>query len=463
MEESPFISLSMDAQNFFKRADFTISSLSLIMGSPPSVSQWDSCVSKLDPLISKRASELIFNESKVRYQKFYSCLQTHIDNKLFLLVLAESLFWLSAYCESLELLMKLDTLLDGDDELLKHIIRNISQIIENARVEDEKTYNLKGTVSTSMYSSPLPIPSVQPDEGKIAPIREAWNDLQSKEKEAIDQFSRYACVTSNLLEDVFQIEGQSWARLVRRGFYVNSIEGISKNSKMKMGSKIIQILKNTQESLQSISKCLNDTNTFTPEFIKSLHRTILKDDNFDETQLVETYNVIRLISIGNFRKGVCFTNHGESENEEEYCHITMFCHHTRIEQEILSYCKKARKILKSGLDPFVQAAWLQWAFLRIHPFEDGNGRVGRIISSIPLSKARLPPVVVPTTCKLDRYFEALRVADEMKEGYLKDLVEFLYETTSAGIEEIKNLPTPPPLGKSRVPRPPPGSTHFLSS
>lgn len=58
----------------------------------------------------------------------------------------------------------------------------------------------------------------------------------------------------------------------------------------------------------------------------------------------------------------------------------------------------------------VQAAWLQWAFLCIHPFGDGNGRVARIISSVPLVKEGLPPIVVVKS-KKDEYFRCLDIAD----------------------------------------------------
>lgn len=59
-------------------------------------------------------------------------------------------------------------------------------------------------------------------------------------------------------------------------------------------------------------------------------------------------------------------------------------------------------------DPFRVCAWLQYAYLMIHPFGDGNGRVARIISSIPLLRVGLPPVIVSVE-SAEAYFEALRV------------------------------------------------------
>ena len=96
------------------------------------------------------------------------------------------------------------------------------------------------------------------------------------EAEAVDQFYRYACITSNLLEDVFQVEGQSCIHLVRRGFHINSIEGSSVNSKLKKKHSIIQILKNTKESLQCISTCLGDPSKFTPDLFKESIGQFLK-------------------------------------------------------------------------------------------------------------------------------------------------------------------------------------------
>lgn len=38
---------------------------------------------------------------------------------------------------------------------------------------------------------------------------------------------------------------------------------------------------------------------------------------------------------------------------------------------------------------------LHIAFVRIHPFFDGNGRLARLVANIPVLKAGLPPVIIP--------------------------------------------------------------------
>jgi Fic family protein len=39
--------------------------------------------------------------------------------------------------------------------------------------------------------------------------------------------------------------------------------------------------------------------------------------------------------------------------------------------------------------------YLHLAFVRIHPFFDGNGRLARLVANIPVLKAGLPPIIIP--------------------------------------------------------------------
>lgn len=47
--------------------------------------------------------------------------------------------------------------------------------------------------------------------------------------------------------------------------------------------------------------------------------------------------------------------------------------------------------------PVVRATWLHHRFIRIHPFEDGNGRVARALTLLVLLRARYAPLVVDRT------------------------------------------------------------------
>jgi Fic family protein len=56
------------------------------------------------------------------------------------------------------------------------------------------------------------------------------------------------------------------------------------------------------------------------------------------------------------------------------------------------------------------AALFHYRYIRIHPFEDGNGRIARLLVNYILAKHDIPMVVVRSR-KKDEYLEALHATD----------------------------------------------------
>ena len=64
-----------------------------------------------------------------------------------------------------------------------------------------------------------------------------------------------------------------------------------------------------------------------------------------------------------------------------------------------------------------------WRFLRIHPFDDGNGRTARLLVNYVLLRRDLPPMVIKSTDR-DRYIGGLQNADV---GRMLPLTQFMLE------------------------------------
>lgn len=75
------------------------------------------------------------------------------------------------------------------------------------------------------------------------------------------------------------------------------------------------------------------------------------------------------------------------------------------------------------IHPLQRAAIFHGKFEKIHPFEDGNGRVGRLLINTMLLNNRYPPLIIRKSQRLS-YFSSLEAFDN---GYEDKLNRFLVE------------------------------------
>ncbi len=94
-------------------------------------------------------------------------------------------------------------------------------------------------------------------------------------------------------------------------------------------------------------------------------------------------------------------------------------------EEIANEIKSLLKwysINKDKLHPLVIATYFHIGFETIHPFIDGNGRVGRLLMNFILHKNKYPMINIPNSIK-HKYYSAL--ADAQIKGNLKTFLHLL--------------------------------------
>ncbi len=98
-----------------------------------------------------------------------------------------------------------------------------------------------------------------------------------------------------------------------------------------------------------------------------------------------------------------------------------------------AWTRLTRRVVEGGVDPVVAAAVCAFAFVFIHPFEDGNGRIHRFLVHHVLARRGYSPpgVVFPVSAAILR---DQRSYEEVLETFSRPILEFIQWHWTAGRE-----------------------------
>ena len=142
----------------------------------------------------------------------------------------------------------------------------------------------------------------------------------------------------------------------------------------------------------------------TQNFIRTLHQTLLREDYTLYRNLPGGVLTSYVIHAGEYktRPNSVITRYGdrfEYASPEETPSLMA---------DLVDWYNKAEK--EGKLSPVELAALFHYRYIRIHPFEDGNGRIARLMVNFILTRHDYPMIVVRSR-KKSEYLEALHQAD----------------------------------------------------
>lgn len=152
------------------------------------------------------------------------------------------------------------------------------------------------------------------------------------------------------------------------------------------------------------TEAAGDNKPLTQNFIRQLHKTILREDYIVYRNLPGGVQTSYTIHAGRYktRPNSVITRYGDrfeyASPEETPALMT----------DLVDWYNEAEQ--SGELSPVELAALFHYRYIRIHPFEDGNGRVARLMVNYILSRHGWPMIVVRSRNK-NEYIDALHQSD----------------------------------------------------
>lgn len=158
------------------------------------------------------------------------------------------------------------------------------------------------------------------------------------------------------------------------------------------------------EAIKWIEEIVKDETPLTETFIRQLHTLLLKESYEVDALTPDGKPTRRRIEVGRYKTmpNHVLTRTGEifyfAQPEETAAKM----------QDLIEWFRAKKELAETN--GVLLAAEFHYKFIRIHPFDDGNGRVARLLMNFILMQNGYPPVIIKTDDK-ENYFNALQQAD----------------------------------------------------
>jgi hypothetical protein len=223
-----------------------------------------------------------------------------------------------------------------------------------------------------------------------------WHHIKTtyNKKDIDEMYNRLCSIETNQVENVFKLSNHSTHIIVRNGIATGAIQS-TQNKEYSEKNTIKNILKDTLEASSFLNHFCHSFDTFNNDFIIRLHFLLMRTFRYKKqitNELIPKQKLF-LISTNHFRKkNVCIQDRIIFPN---YTLVEKLM--TKFTSELDTYLSTIKNKNKQKFcvnnynydyweieNVFTISAKIHHILICIHPFEDGNGRLTRLISSIPL-------------------------------------------------------------------------------
>jgi Fic family protein len=169
------------------------------------------------------------------------------------------------------------------------------------------------------------------------------------------------------------------------------------------------------EAIYLLLNMVKEERGFSEADIRALHRIILVESYYSDAITPEGKPTKKLIQIGQYKEQ---PNHVITPTGDTHYYATPE-DVPILMGELMAWFNAEKN--NPHIHPSVLAAIFHHRFVAIHPFDDGNGRLGRILMNLILMQKGLPPAIIKLKDRHD-YYSALNTANA---GHYELLVDYI--------------------------------------
>jgi Fic family protein len=174
-------------------------------------------------------------------------------------------------------------------------------------------------------------------------------------------------------------------------------------------------IKGHDEAIRFLEGFVRRSEMLSEATIRELHKMVLREPYEMEARTPTGQVTKKWVKLGQYKTEPNFIQSGTGEVRN-----VVLPEDTPAQMhDLLEWFRK--ETLEKSAHPILIAAIFHHRFTHIHPFDDGNGRLARILMNLILMQNGLPPVIIKADRK-DQYISALIKADAGEETDLLTLI-----------------------------------------
>lgn len=241
----------------------------------------------------------------------------------------------------------------------------------------------------------------------------------------LNRLKREHAIETGIIEKLYDLKEGITETFIQKGFIESYLQHGDTNIP---ANQLFAYLRDHQEAIDFVFDVVKRERPITKGFILELHQLITRhQDTVDAVDSLGKTVQVKLLK-GEFKKH-------ENNPKRADGSVFLYCPPIHVDSEMEKLLSIYSDLEAKSVKPIILAAWFHHAFTQIHPFQDGNGRMARLLASLILIRHGLFPFTVKRNERAE-YIKSLELADKNEP---QSLVTFFCEVQRRNIYAVLNL------------------------